>query len=630
MGTVVDRHLLMGLLAVQNGFVGREALLAALNVWVADKSRPLGEVLVARGALGTEARELLEALAGKLLGSDGAAAGPGLSALNSLVTLRDDLARIADADLQAGLDSLDHPICPVAAAAATLVDDPAATRFGTVGGGDPSDTRTPTNGEAVGLPYCPLPSGPRFRILRPHARGGLGEVFVAHDGELGREVALKEIQDRHADNAESRARFLLEAEVTGSLEHPGIVPVYGLGHYPDGRPYYAMRFIRGDSLQEAVERFHAPGGAAQDPRRRAVELQGLLRRFVAVCDTIAYAHSRGVLHRDLKPGNIMLGPFGETLVVDWGLAKPTGRAFADRVVPEPKAPQEALHPTVSGNSSATVAGTAVGTPQYMSPEQACGDLERLGPPTDVYSLGATFYHLLTGRAPFEDASVAQVLQQVRRGDITPPRRVNPGVPAPLEAICLKAMARDPEARYASPRDLARDIEHWLADAPVSAWREPWHDRVRRWVGRHRTAVTAAAAALIVTAFALVIQLTLQVRHHRSLEDEHRKVAFEHLRLKGAHGELRAGQRRLEELNAQLRAAIEDERREHREALRARDDARCEGAELAAIHASLPRYRAALDRLIALEESHGRPDLAAKWRLERRDLVFPAMPFQPAR
>src|SRR5205823_14828537 len=148
--------------------------------------------------------------------------------------------------------------------------------------------------------------GQRFRVLRPHARGGLGAVFVALDTELHREVALKQILDNHADDALSRRRFLVEAEITGGLEHPGIVPVYGLGTYADGRPYYAMRFIRGDSLKEAIDRFHADNALRKDPGRRSLELRKLLRRFLDVCTAIDYAHSRGALHRDIKPGNIIV------------------------------------------------------------------------------------------------------------------------------------------------------------------------------------------------------------------------------------------------------------------------------------------------------------------------------------
>ena len=148
---------------------------------------------------------------------------------------------------------------------------------------------------------------------------------MALDAELHREVALKQILDKHADDPVSRQRFVAEAEITGGLEHPGVVPVYGLGTYGDGRPYYAMRFIQGDSLKEAIERFHEDEALRGRPRPPVLELRKLLRRFTDVCNAIDYAHSRGVLHRDIKPANIIVGKHGETLVVDWGLAKATGR-----------------------------------------------------------------------------------------------------------------------------------------------------------------------------------------------------------------------------------------------------------------------------------------------------------------
>ena len=175
------------------------------------------------------------------------------------------------------------------------------------------------------ISFRPTEAGPRYRVLRPHAEGGLGEVFVAEDQELHREVALKEIKKEYAREEVSRGRFVQEAEITGGLEHPGIVPVYGLGTYADGRPFYAMRFIKGDNLKAAIERFHA----TEPVRFDSLEFRQLLGRFVDVCQAVAYAHSRGVLHRDLKPGNIMLGKFGETLVVDWGLAKVVGRSDGD-------------------------------------------------------------------------------------------------------------------------------------------------------------------------------------------------------------------------------------------------------------------------------------------------------------
>jgi formylglycine-generating enzyme required for sulfatase activity len=340
-----------------------------------------------------------------------------------------------------------------------------------------------------------VPNDPRYRVLHHHADGGIGRVSVALDLELRRKVALKELKERFADDPQARQRFLVEVELTGRLEHPGIVPVYSLGRDGRGRPFYAMRFIEGDDLERAIKSFHAADSdPARAPGERALALRRLLRRFIDVCNVVDYAHSRGVLHRDLKPSNVLLGPYGETLVVDWGMAK--------RVDEPPAADEDRgrafLHDEQE-SYAATQQGFILGTIPYMSPEQAEG--KPLQKTSDVYSLGATLYHLVTGRPPIEKAETFEMLCRARECDFPAPRQVNPTVPPALEAICLKAMSNSPDSRYPTPRALADEIEHWLADEPVSAWDEPWRVRARRWVGRHRTPVAAAAAALAVTVIA---------------------------------------------------------------------------------------------------------------------------------
>ncbi|MBA4107634.1 MAG: hypothetical protein C0485_18015 [Pirellula sp.] len=471
-----DRNLLFGILAVQMDFVRSEQLIAAMNSWVLDKQRPLADHLVTAGALASDSRQLLDALVDKHIALHGGRADASLAALSSVDPLRHELAAIADNDVQ---QSLGHagPVTPRGDRHATVAVPPRK----------------------------PASPGLRFHILRPHAAGGLGKVSIARDDELNREVALKELHDRHADNPDSRARFLQEAEITGGLEHPGVVPIYGLGQYADGRPFYAMRFIRGDSLAQAIDRFHREADPSWRQPADVLQLRRLLARFLDVCNAIDYAHSRGVLHRDLKPGNIMLGQYGETLVVDWGLAKPQGQVEpppADPNVTLPHLPEPLLRPQSGSGSAPTQMGAAIGTPAFMSPEQAAGRLDQLSGASDVYSLGATLYVILTGRAPQDDADLGVVLQRVARGEFPKPRSIKPIVPRGLEAICLKAMALRPRDRYASPRSLADDVEAWLADEPVSALPESLPARTGRWVKNHRTLVTSGVAMTLVAAIAL--------------------------------------------------------------------------------------------------------------------------------
>jgi serine/threonine-protein kinase len=510
--------LLVGLLAVQNKLIESDTLVLAVRAWLADRSTPLDQVLANQGSLDPATRAILQALGDKLLDRNGGDYQKCLAALDPDPSTRRALTDLHDSEVDA-----------------TLTHIPS----------DSSKTDERTEYAASTSVGARTSSGQRFRVLRPHARGGLGSVSVALDAELKREVALKQILGDHADNPSSRQRFLLEAEITGGLEHPGIVPVYGLGTDADDRPYYAMRFIRGNSLKDAIKGFHQDEALKQDPGARSLELRKLLRRFLDVCNAIEYAHRRGVLHRDLKPGNIMVGKYGETLVVDWGLAKLIRHGESSRDEDEPS-----LQPSVSSGGGETLPGSTVGTPAFMSPEQAAGALEQIGPASDVYSLGATLYAVLTGRPPLEGSNIERILRASRAGQIPSPRAVDPSIDPALEAICLKAMALEPKDRYASPRELAEDVERWTADEPVSAWREPLKVRARRWMKRHRPLVVGLSAASLVALVSLALATFLLARSE-TRERDARLLAQKQERRAIANADLAETERICADTNARL-------------------------------------------------------------------------------
>ncbi len=408
--SATDHDLLFGLLALQNGLIEQDQLLNAFRAWTLDRSRSLGDHLESLGSLSPGKRALLEALAAVHLETHGGDVEQSLAAVSAGRAGRAGLAGLGEPEIEATIARIGR----VRIGQATAAE----------GAGYSGDPQRP-GGPSVGASTS---DGQRFRMLRHHARGGLGSVFVALDAELKREVALKQILEQYADDPCRRQRFVAEAEITGGLEHPGVVPVYGLGTHASGRPYYVMRLICGDSLKEAVEHFHADLALRHDPGRRSLALRKLLRRFLDVCNTIDYAHSRGVIHRDIKPANIIVGKHGETLVVDWGLAKAGGRAD------QSSAEQTLVAP--SSSSSETLPGSTLGTPAYMSPEQARGDVDCLGPRTDVYSLGATLYCLLTGKPPFEGDDMGATLRAVQAGEFPRPSQRDSAIDRALEIVCL--------------------------------------------------------------------------------------------------------------------------------------------------------------------------------------------------
>lgn len=319
-------------------------------------------------------------------------------------------------------------------------------------------------------------------------RGGMSRVYRARDFELGRELAMKV---NRTDRPGILRRFIREARVLASLDHPGVVPVHELGLDASGRVYFTMRLVRGQSLKE---RLHEPRTRPQLVNQREV-LEAILR----VCDTMAYAHSQGVIHRDLKPANIMLGHFGEVYVVDWGLA----HLMAQPLESEAPAGQPWEE---SEQALETLAGDVLGTPSYMSPEQARGDLDSVGPRSDVYSVGAILYHCLAAHAPFlaQDSGMpsSEVLRHVLLGPPISLRVSAPGAHSELVSICERAMARSPEDRYASCAEMAADLRAFLDGRVVAAHKTSFLTRMGKWVLRNRSLSAASFGALILAVGAL--------------------------------------------------------------------------------------------------------------------------------
>jgi tetratricopeptide (TPR) repeat protein/tRNA A-37 threonylcarbamoyl transferase component Bud32 len=385
----------------------------------------------------------------------------------------------------------------------------------TTAGERPQSTGTvdhPSHPDESG-PNEPPVVGDRYHIVTLHRSGGLGRVWVARDAALGRDVALKDLRPTRARDPRLRARFVEEARITGQLEHPSIVPLYDLIDGPDG-PCYTMRFVAGRTLAEAAREYHDRRNAGRATR---LDLAGLLDAFVAVCQAVAFAHSRGVLHRDLKGQNVVLGGYGEVFVLDWGLAKLA--TAPELAVPGAlsAAGPVGVTPTPVGPRDETVTGAILGTPAFLAPEQAGGDPASTA--SDVYGLGAMLYVILTGAPPYDGPNMQDVLDRVLAGPPPQPQTMNPACPPGLEAICIKAMARDPAARYPAAAAVAADVRRWLADEPVEAYREPWPARAARWARRHRPAVIGVVAVLLTAVVGLAVSTTLVWQEERRTAEQ---------------------------------------------------------------------------------------------------------------
>ena len=351
----------------------------------------------------------------------------------------------------------------------------------------------------------------RYRLKGEVGRGGMGVVLRVWDDDLRRNLAMKVVLgkveaapggDTPPVDSRTLGRFLEEAQVTGQLDHPNIVPVHELGLVPDGRAYFTMKLVKGRDLKRIY-----------DLARRGAEGWSLTRALgvlLKVCEAMSYAHSKGVVHRDLKPSNVMVGRFGEVYVMDWGLARILGEEDRKDIRIRPAAPSTEIRALRDRGADAnpdsplyTMDGDVVGTPAYMSPEQASGQIDRIGPPTDVYAVGAMLYELLTGRMPYVTPGARvhnyAILQRAQEGPPAPVAEIAPHAPSEVAAICEKAMRREIGDRYASMEALAEDLRAWLEGRVVRAYESGPIAEFRKWVGRNRAVASTLAALIVVIA-----------------------------------------------------------------------------------------------------------------------------------
>lgn len=359
-------------------------------------------------------------------------------------------------------------------------------------------------------------SDARYQIVRKLGQGGLGRVWLARDLNMNRHVALKEISHPSRATEQVLDRFRHEAEITGRLEHPGIVPVYQLGlDEATDRAFYTMRFLGKQTLQDTIAEYHERREAGDDD---PMLLRRLLTAFVNICHAMAHAHSRNVIHRDLKPENVVIDSYGQVIVIDWGLAK----------VIDDVAVESLTDSITTGNADQTSEGQVLGTPLFMAPEQAAGRLAEVDQRTDIYGLGAILFAIVTGYAPHEKTQqlsansgigVQGMISSIASGDTPQAREVNPDADPALEAICSKAMSRRRYARYQQAEELGEDVQRWMAGEPVSAYKETQMQRLGRWIATHNRLSQAIGAVAMITLVALTTLAMSARQNHLDFQQE---------------------------------------------------------------------------------------------------------------
>lgn len=451
-----DSELLLSVFVVQLGYASAAQVMAAAAEWATRRTdgSSLADVLAQRGLLDGDKRKMVEALMGK-----------------ALQVNQGDVARTLQS-FSTGLNVLMRSL------STSMTGGDSGARTQATPQGDSLEGTENVSDEPIGR--YDFETGPN-RETEELGRGGIGRVVVVHDRYLGRDVAMKELLAEHTSNpalATSRMvaleqRFLREARLTGQLEHPAIVPVFEVGRRLDGGLYYTMQRVRGRTMAQLMKEARSLEGRLK-----------LVAPYLTTCQAIAYAHSRAVVHRDIKPQNVMVGPFGETYVLDWGLARVKGRS-------DPRASDLKLQPDITGN---VLEGGAIGTPSYMSPEQAEGKIESIDERSDVWCLGAVLYELLTGEPPYTGNNPFDVLGKIIKEQWRPVRELEPDAPVELVAITEKALQRRREHRYPSAAEMAKDVNAWLRGGRVAAHEYRNIELIRRFGRKNKVPLTVAAIA----------------------------------------------------------------------------------------------------------------------------------------
>ncbi|MCK4665828.1 protein kinase [Candidatus Dependentiae bacterium] len=462
-----EKNLLFGVLAVQMGFVTKEHMMAAAVIWATNQNRVLSDILVENGWL-KEKNKL---------------------GIENIVELQ---LEDNENDLNKALDSIGGLEVVHKSFAGSIVVTESGEVLPSIGGTqEPTDTVSAqddlTNDEKL-----TIEQPGRYTIKGEQGRGGIGKVLVAFDSHLGREIAVKELiafdeglnKDQPtpiSKTAAMVARFLTEARITGQLEHPSIVPVYEIGKKSDGKIYYTMKLVKGETLADKLANEKDLAGRLK-----------YLDNFVDLCNAIAYAHSRGVIHRDIKPQNVMIGEFGETVVLDWGLAKVKGHT--DESSGKLKLEIEALK---ESSGFKTIPGRALGTPSYMPPEQAEGLLDEIDEQSDVYSLGAVLYEILTGQPPHTGETVYEIMSKVIDEEPKKLIDINKDLPADLVAICEKALYKKKKKRYANALNLSEDIKNFMTGSMVSAYQYNPIEKLKKWAKKNKPVVITATVGILL-------------------------------------------------------------------------------------------------------------------------------------